>query len=114
MRDFITHDRSLRIGDIVLSNYHKSNFLFRITEIERRFLTAFDLRYDTYKDANIGDEYNSLATIESVAAYNIIPSAKKPRKVSKHLDMSWLVKVSPQDVEAYVKRLNTLITELWP
>src|ERR1700677_3683500 len=114
MKDFITHDRSLRVGDIVISTYHKSNVFFRITHIERRFLDASSLRYDTYKEANIGDEYNSAATIESVASYNIIPSAKKPRKISKYLDASWLIKVSPQDIDAYINRLQYLVNELWP
>jgi hypothetical protein len=114
MKNFITSDRSLQAGDIVLSTYNKSTLIFRITDIERRFLEADDLKYHTYKNANIGDEYNPIVTIESVGSLDAIPSKKKVRKVTKFLDASYLIKVTPQYIEAYIKRLDALMVELWP
>jgi len=113
MKDFITSDRTLQVGDIVLSTYNKSTLLYRITDIERRFLCAYDLKYDVYKNANVGDEFNPIVTIESVASLNVTPSSKKLRKVKQELDAEYLIKVTPQYIEAYIKRLQTLVGKLW-
>lgn len=36
--DLVTWDTSLKVGDIVFSNYTKNELLFQIVSIERRFL----------------------------------------------------------------------------
>jgi len=115
MKDYITSDRTLQVGDIVISTYNKSTLLYRITNIERRFLEAFDMQYsDTYEDATIGDEYNPIVTIESVANLDAKPSNKKLRKIKQELDADYLVKITPQYMETYIKRMKALVKELWP
>ena len=114
MKNFITSDRTLQVGDIVLSSYKKSSYLCKIIHIERRFLDAYDLKYDVYKNANVGDEFNPIVTIESVASLDVTPSSKKLRKVKQELDAEYLINVTPQYIEAYVKRLQALVVELWP
>ena len=113
--DFINGDRTLKVGDLVFSGYHKGELIFKITHLERRFLDKDDLRYGVYKDGKVGDEYDSLATIESVANLSIFTdTTKKLRKTAKTLDASYLRRVEPEVVKEHIKRLNDLLVELWP
>jgi|SRR6185369_9082412 len=115
MGDFINSDRSLKVGDLVFSNYHKGDLLFKVTKIERRFLVKDDLRYGVYKDGKVGDEYSPLATIESVANLGFrVDRTKKFRKTTKTLDASWVVKASPELLDKQIKVLQEAISEFWP
>lgn len=113
--DFITSDRTLKVGDLVFSRYHKGEFLFKITSIDRRFLTKDDLKYSSYKNGKVGDEYNPTMKIEAVANLSITtPPDKKLRKNVKSLDAAWIIKVDPKNIEAHIKKLNDLLSEMWP
>lgn len=113
--DFITSDRTLQIGDLVFSTYHKGELLFKISKIERRFLTADLLKYSPYSKGQVGDEYNPLVTIESVANLSVrYDASKKFRKHVKTLDATYLIKVDPEYIKAYIKRLHELLAEFWP
>lgn len=113
--DFITSDRTLKVGDLVFSRYHSGEFLYKVLSFERRFLTKDDLRYSTYKNGKEGDEYNSLVKIEAVANLSITADPnKKLRKNIKSLDTAWVTKVDPKHIEAHIKKLNDLLSEMWP
>lgn len=113
--DFINSDRTLKVGDFVLSSYHKSDLLFKIVDLERRFLTQDDLKYHSYENGSIGDEYNPYVTIETITNLSITTDpSKKIRKTIKGLDASWLRKVTPEHLEAHIHRLQNMLGELWP
>lgn len=113
--DFINSDRSLKVGDLVFSNYHKGDLLFKVTKIERRFLTKDDLRYGVYKNGSVGDEYDPLTTIESVANLGFrVDRSKKFRKTTKILDASYLVKAGPDLIDAQIKFLQAALLDFWP
>jgi len=113
--DFINSDRTLKVGDLVFSNYHKGDLLFKVTKIERRFLVKDDLRYGAYKDGKVGDEYDPLTTIESVANLGFrVDRSKKFRKTTKVLDASYLVKANPDLVNEQIKVLQTILLDFWP
>jgi hypothetical protein len=113
--DFISGDRTLKVGDLVFSAYHKGELIFKITHLQRRFLYKSDLQYSIYEKGKVGDEYDSLATIESVANLSIFTdSTKKFRKTVRVLDASFLRRVDPAKIVEHTKRINDLISELWP
>lgn len=115
MGDFITSDRSLKVGDLVFSNYHKGQLLFKITKIEKRFLDASMLHYGCYQGGSVGDEYNPYVTIESVANLGITPDPKKKfRKTVKGLDAAWITRAEPEHISAHIKRLNEILSTHWP
>lgn len=113
--DFINSDRTLKVGDLVFSNYHKGEILFRIINITRRYLTQYHMLYDVYKDAQIGDEYTPLMTIEVVADLSLFANLnKKLRKNANVLDASYLRRVDPVQIQEHIKRLNQLLDQFWP
>lgn len=113
MTDFIESDKTIAIGDLVLSNYHKGELIFKVTKIERRFLTKDDLRFDCYKGGQVGDEYNPYVTIESVAnlSINVDPN-KKFRKTVKGLDAAHLKKIDHKHIEAHIERIKNILADL--
>lgn len=113
--DFISSDRSLKVGDLVFSNYHKGDLLFKITKIERRFLVKDDLRYDCYKDGHVGDEYDPIVTIQAVANLGLrVNRTKKFRKITHVLDASYLEKANPDILNAQIRLLQDFLLEFWP
>lgn len=120
MNSLITWDTSLKVGDIVFSNYTKNELLFQIVSIERRFLEDWDVKHITsthhpYYGRSKGEEYNPLVTIEAVANLSVnFDAGKKLRQMVKTLDGAYLTRVDPTYLQAYVKRLQGLVGELWP
>jgi len=111
---FIDSDPSLKVGDLVFQGYTKNNFLYKIVNIERRFLTKEDLRYGVYKDGKVGDEYDPIATIQVVADLDLkVKPGTKLRKITKELDATYLTKVNPSVLEDYKNRLTAIIVEFW-
>lgn len=111
---FINSDPTLAVGDLVFQGYTKNNFLYKITNIERRFLTKDDLRYGVYKDGKVGDEYDPIVTIQVVADLDLKAKAGiKLRKNIKELDAAYLIKVKPSVLEDYKNRLAAIIVEFW-
>lgn len=82
----IEWDRSIDIGDLV-TGYHKG--IWRVTKIDRRFLTQDDLRYQAYKDRQVGDEYSSLVQYQQV----LTDDYQKGRKITKTCDISYCRKI---------------------
>jgi hypothetical protein len=95
--------------------YHKYENLFRIIDIERRYLAKDDMKYNDYQNGKVGDEYNPLVQIEAVVNLSIRSEPdNKLRKIRKILDAAWVKKVDPAYIQAHIQRLNSLLTELWP
>lgn len=115
MADFITSDRSLKEGDLVFSEYHKGQLLFKITKIERRYLTQQDIKHSVYSCGQVGDEYNPYVTIESVADLGVPRNPKKKfRKTVKTLDAAWLKRAEPEHIQAHIKMLYEILSTHWP
>lgn len=113
--DFISSDRTLKVGDYVFNNYSKNELLWRVTKIERRFLLKDDLKYQAYKSGKVGDEYNPYVVIEAVADLSSKhDSNKKLRKTVKGLDAAWVSKVDPPKLQDHINRLQKLMADLWP
>jgi len=111
---FINSDPTLAVGDFVFHNYSKNELLWKVTKIERRFLTKDDLRYGVYEYGKVGDEYNPYVMIESVADFSIKTNVtKKMRKTKKGLDAAYLVKADPKLIQDHVQRLKQLAIDLW-
>lgn len=85
-------DRSITVGDLV-TGYHKG--IWKVTKIDRRFLTQDDLRYQAYKDREVGEEYSSLVHYQQV----LTEDYQKGRKVSKNCDISYCRKID----DAFIK-----------
>lgn len=112
--NFINSDPTLAVGDFVFHNYSKNELLWRITKIERRFLTKDDLRYSVYENGKVGDEYNPYVSIESVADFSIKTNvAKTMRKTKKGFDAAYLVKVDPKLIQDHIQRLKKMVVDLW-
>jgi hypothetical protein len=110
----INSDKSLKVGDLVFQSYTKNNFLYKITNIEQRFLTKEDLRYGVYKDRKIGDEFNPIITIQVVADLDLkVKPGTKLRKNTKELDAAYLTKVDLNILQTYINRLTAIIGEFW-
>jgi hypothetical protein len=120
MRDLLTWDTTLQVGDLVFSTYHKGETLFKIIKIEKRFITQYDMMYATYQSSpyyghSVGDEYNPYVTIEAVASLSIVSNLdKKKRKYVAGLDGFYLKRATPDHIEGHLKRLQKLIDEFWP
>ena len=113
--DFITSDKSLKVGDLVFNNYSKNNYLWKVTEITRRFLTQGNLSPYAYPGGQVGDEWNPYVVIEAVADLDLkTKPGTKLRKNIKGLDASYLTKVSPEFLQAYKDNLTKIINEFWP
>src|SRR6478609_2717142 len=107
---FINSDPTLAVGDLVFNNYSKNEFLWKITNIERRYLDVDDLRYGVYKNGKVGDEYNPLVTIEVVANFSIKADlTKKLRKQEKILDAAYLSKADPNFIQNHINKLNQIL-----
>lgn len=114
MMKLINSDPTLAVGDFVFHNYSKNEFLWKIVHIERRYITKEDLRYSTLEDGKLGDEYDPLITIESVANFSITADvSNKIRKQKKILDASYLTKADPKLIEKHAHRLQKIISDLW-
>jgi len=112
--DFISSDRTLKVGDYVFNNYSKNNYLWKITDIQRRFLSQSDLRSQVYAGGQVGDEWNPYVVIEAVADFGIHVTGKKLRKQVKGLDAAWVSKADPKVFKDHLDRLKTLVSDLWP
>jgi hypothetical protein len=111
---YIDSDPTLAVGDFVFHTYSKNELLWKITKIERRFLTKDDLKYSVYENGKVGDEYNPYVSIESVADFSIKANVKKKmRKTKKGFDAAYLVKVDPKLIQEHVQRLKQLVVDLW-
>lgn len=107
-------DPTLAVGDLVFNNYSKNEFLWRITNIERRFLDVNDLKYGVYKNGKVGDEYSPLVTIETVANFSIKADlTKKLRKQEKTLDAAYLSKADLNFIQDHLQKLSKIISDLW-
>lgn len=106
---FINSDTTLKVGDLVFSSYHKGENLFKIVSITRRFLTDYDLRYNVYKNAKVGDEYNPLIKIQAIANLSIVNNEKKVIKITKELDAVYLHKVTRETILNHINKLGKLI-----
>lgn len=112
--NFINSDPTLAVGDFVFHNYSKNELLWKVTKIERRYLTKEDLIYSFYEYGKVGDEYSPYVMIESVADFSIKADLKKKMRTQKKgLDASYLIKVNPKIVQDHIQRLKTIISELW-
>ena len=115
MTDFITSDRTLQVGDLVFSNYHKGEYLWQIVEITQRYVDQNDISFYGPKGGKIGDEKNPYVKIQAVANLSITADPnKKLRKMTAGLDADWVKRVDPAHIVAHIKKINELITEMWP
>lgn len=120
MNSLITWNTSLKVGDIVFSGYTKNELLFQIVAIERRFLQSHDFFTNMqpthpYYGRQVGNEYNPLVTIKAVANLSInFDASKKLRQMVKVLDGAYLRRADPTYLQAYMKRLQQVMDELWP
>lgn len=115
MTDFITSDRTLQVGDLVFSTYHKGEYLWKILEVTRRYVDQGDISFYGPKGGQIGDEKNPYMKVQAVASLSITADpSKKLRKMVAGLDAAWIKKVDPAHIMAHIKKLNALITEMWP
>jgi hypothetical protein len=118
MKNWSDSDPTLKIGDIVWSTYNtKDEFLYRIIEIERRFLDENEVKYhrEVFPGCTVGEEYNPLITIEVIAnlSSRVGPNKRLPQ-THKMLDASYLVKATPEHIQSHIKRLNDLLTTFFP
>ena len=111
--DFITCDRTYKVGDLVFSTYHKTEYLWKITEITRRYVGANDISFYGAKGGKIGDETNPYMSLIAVANLSITTDpTKKLRKMTAGLDGAWLKKATPEHIEAHIRKLNNLLNEM--
>jgi hypothetical protein len=107
-----------KVGDLVWSKYHTNDLVYRITKIDRRFIADEwdkNLRGTTYPGCEIGDEYNPTALIETFIDLSVKNFLKKKiRKSTQQLDVSWLIKVTPEHIETHIKRLKDFLTTQFP
>lgn len=114
MGNYITSDKTLKVGDYVLSRYHKGDLLYRVTKITQRFLEAKDISPYAHIGANVGDEYNPYIQCEAVENISIsADSKKKLRKKTIGLDAGWVTKVDPATIEAYIEKLHGILLKLF-
>jgi len=110
MNKLLTWDSSINIGDYVVSTYNRSQLLYKVIKITRRFITKDDIHlYDNvyvnaYKKAKIGDEYNPIVTISPVGNLNFL-NKKKISKVNSSLDGSYLIKVTRNVADEWIDKL---------
>jgi hypothetical protein len=64
------------VGDVV-STYHKG--YWRVTKIERRYITEDLRRFKVYEDKKLGEEYSAMLHYELVADANFNPPKKKAK-----------------------------------
>lgn len=103
------------VGDLVFSTYHKKEYLFKVTKIERRYIDQNDLRYNCYANCQVGDEKSPLVSIIAVSNLSIVADPnKKFRKTGATIDAAYIKKVEPTHIQAHIRKLNDLITEMWP
>lgn len=112
--DFISSDRTLKVGDYVFNNYSKNTILWKVTKIERRFLNQSDLKSSVYAGGQVGDEWNPYVVIEAVADFGVHTSGKKLRKQVKGFDAAWVTKVDPKVFQDHIDRLKKLVSDFWP
>jgi hypothetical protein len=110
--DFVKSDRTLKVGDLVFSRYHKGQRVWQVTDIQKRYLDQSMLIYDVYSAGNVGDEYNPLVTICSLVDLNVVPSSKKHKKITAVLDAAHVVKITPDHLIAQIKKLKDVLNEL--
>lgn len=111
MKNWSDSDPSLKVGDLVFSNYHKNQLLYRIIKIHERFLDEYDVGHhqNVFPGCQIGDQYNCMVHLEAVLDLNIkADSKKKLHKKITSLDSAWVVKVLPEHIEAHIKKLEEL------
>ena len=106
MNKLLTWDSSINIGDYVVSTYNRSQLLYKVIKITRRFITKDDIHVyvNAYKKAKIGDEYNPIVTISPVGKLNFL-NKKKISKVNSSLDGSYLIKVTRNVADEWIDKL---------
>lgn len=67
----------VKVGDLITA-YHAG--YWKVTSIERRFLTESDIRYKIYENSKVGDEYRSLIHYELEYDSKFKPTGKKKKK----------------------------------
>lgn len=87
---------TFKVGDVV-TTYHKG--YWRITKIERRFLTKDDLRYTCYKNKKVGDEYSSLIHYESICDLE----GKRRKKKTNSCDALYVRLMTKELIEMSVR-----------
>jgi len=70
----IDHSNGIKVGDLITA-YHAG--YWKVTQVERRFLTESDLRYKPYENSKVGDEYRSMIHYELEYSSHCKPSGKK-------------------------------------
>jgi hypothetical protein len=107
-------DKSIQVGDFVISNYHKNSIIYKVSKIERRFLVKSDLKCEVYKNSSIGDEYSPIVTIIPVidTSFDACFSKKKLTARKAFLDCTWLNKMSSIDFNNYLQYLSDLFMNI--
>lgn len=98
-------DETLAVGDLV-TGFHKG--IWKITQIERRYLTKDDLRHLVYANNKVGDEYSPLVHYTLV----LTTKFKKARKLSNTCAASWCQKIDDSYIREMRSELERQITAL--
>lgn len=109
--DFITSDRTLAVGDLVIHRYTNNHLIHRIINIERRYLDKYSINYNKFQGSKIGDEWNPMVTIVQVGSFNM-GASDKPKKLKKTMDASYVTKVTFQMMEDHLNRLEKMFDDL--
>jgi hypothetical protein len=109
---FVGSCEILKEGDFVLYDSNSKFIIWKITKIERRFLTEDDVkRYTCYNSCSVGDEYAPLVTISFVKDISNVTKKKR----SHILDASYLKKVNSKQIEdsilKQIEKLNNMLSE---
>lgn len=116
MYKYFTFDTSIKEGDLVTSSYHRQGLLFKVVKITQRFISQEEIDKDkkyngTYKDCEAGDETNPLVEIKPVFDLNDLQN-KKLRVNVKHLDGSFLRKMTKERYSQYIESLREQAQQL--
>lgn len=109
---FIGSSEILKEGDFVLYDANSKFIIWKIIDIQRRFLTEDDVkRYTCYNNCSVGDEYNPLITISFVKDISNVTSKKRSHTV----DAAYLKKVNTKqiqdDILKQIEKLNNMLSE---
>ncbi len=109
MNKLLTWDQSIDVGDYVFCTYRKNSFIYKVTEVKRRFIT--DVMRKSYPDVYglypVDTEIDPIVEIE--IAFDLSMSATRFKRTKTTYDATFIKKVKKSELQDHINRISDML-----
>lgn len=104
----------LKVGDIVLCDARRGEYVFRVEKLETKTYTQQDVTYGYCEQADVGTDYTHKVKIKSIYQFHLVQPTRKRRGTGLTTYPDWCKKVDPNQVQESIRALDKFLSETFP